>query len=93
MGRRKNREKKYMYSRNRIALIKSSGEEISLEEWLEIRNKSPICKRCKRFVGCNNLTMDHIVSLSKRWPNTTFPILKLYADTAILQKGIKFRNG
>ncbi len=40
------------------------------EEWLEIRDKSPMCSMCGRFVECDNLTIDHIISLSDGGENS-----------------------
>jgi len=46
----------------RRALTKN---KISQEEWLKIRNASPMCPACGRFVECENLTMDHQIPLKR----------------------------
>lgn len=44
---------------------KKAKNSLKPKEWLTIRNTSPICPMCGRFVGCEDLTIDHIIPLSK----------------------------
>lgn len=44
--------------------------DLTTKQWLEIKNKSPICPACGKFVGCENLTLDHIIPLSKGGQHT-----------------------
>lgn len=37
--------------------------KITEDEWKAIKYKSPICPRCKKDVGCENLEMDHIIPM------------------------------
>lgn len=41
----------------------------TVKEWLAIRDRSPICPMCGRFVECENLTKDHVIPLSKGGAN------------------------
>jgi 5-methylcytosine-specific restriction endonuclease McrA len=47
--------------RRRKLLIKDG--DLTQNQWLEIRNKSPLCPMCGRFIECENLTLDHIIPL------------------------------
>ncbi len=44
--------------------------DLTKEEWLEIQNRSPICPACGKFVGCENLSLDHIIPISKGGKHT-----------------------
>jgi len=41
------------------------GGDLTKARWMEIRDRSPICNACGRFVECENLSMDHIIPVSK----------------------------
>lgn len=43
--------------------------KFSQQEWLNLRNRTPMCLACGRFVGCENLTIDHIIPISKGGSN------------------------
>lgn len=59
-------DKRFPNRHNRIKYIRaeSSRKEISKHEWETIKNKSPMCPMCGMFVGCDNLTKDHIIPRS-----------------------------
>ena len=44
---------------------KIKGGQLTTQRWLMIKNRSPLCSMCGRFVECQNLTLDHIIPLSK----------------------------
>lgn len=49
----------------RRALEINAVGEFDKDEWLSICNSSPLCKMCGRFIGCDNLTLDHIIPLKR----------------------------
>ncbi len=54
---------------NRSKRIRETGK-ISTKDWLVIRNTSPMCLMCGKFVECEKLTLDHIIPLSKGGTHT-----------------------
>lgn len=54
---------------NRSKRMKETGY-VSMAQWIELRDRSPMCPMCGRFVGCENLTIDHIIPLSKGGTHT-----------------------
>lgn len=66
--RRKNPERylvigrSYMHIR-RKNLIKC--DKISCNDWETLINRSPMCPMCGRFVECENLTIDHVIPVSR----------------------------
>lgn len=50
------------------ALRERNGSHTRVQ-WFAIRDASPICSMCGRFVECVNLTKDHILPLSKGGSN------------------------
>lgn len=50
-----------LYNRRRAIIAEG---DLTLDQWLKIQYRSPICPMCGRFVECENLTQDHIIPLS-----------------------------
>jgi 5-methylcytosine-specific restriction endonuclease McrA len=49
--------------------------KFTLDEWKNKVNKTKgICQLCKKYVGVENLTLDHIVPINKVKPNTIYTI-------------------
>jgi len=68
----KTRRGKLMKKVNQIrhrARRKNAQGNFTINEWLEIRNRSPMCPACGRFVECENLTVDHIIPITKGGTN------------------------
>ena len=57
--------------------------DLTTEEWLEIKNKSPMCPMCGRFVECENLVLEHIIPLVLAMRNGPFFGLKLHTKNNI----------
>jgi 5-methylcytosine-specific restriction endonuclease McrA len=39
--------------------------DLTPAQWLEIKYRSPMCPMCGRFVECDKLSLDHIISLKR----------------------------
>lgn len=48
----------------------SKQGDLTPNQWLSIKYQSPICPMCGRFVECENLTLDHIIPVSKGGQHT-----------------------
>jgi 5-methylcytosine-specific restriction endonuclease McrA len=64
--RKENPEKKSAQDFRRKALKVGNGGSHTGEEWIALRNKAEgICQICRKYVGSQKLTHDHIIPLTK----------------------------
>lgn len=62
----KGKEIKRMCSRKRRALLNDVVHSFTYDEWvLKLRESQGVCQSCNEYVGIENLTLDHIIPISK----------------------------
>ncbi len=69
---RQNPTKKMILSarkQRRHALKRSLDGAFTKDQWLELRNRSPMCPMCGKFVECINLTLDHLIPITRGGTN------------------------
>jgi 5-methylcytosine-specific restriction endonuclease McrA len=59
---------------------------VKVIDWLKIRNSSPMCPMCGRWVGCENLTIDHIVPISKGGEHTIVNIQAICRKCNVIKR-------
>ena len=64
--RKRNPEKYKWYDKNRRARMNNIIHDFSSKEWLQkLKDTFGVCPKCNKFVGIENLTLDHIHPISK----------------------------
>jgi 5-methylcytosine-specific restriction endonuclease McrA len=58
------------WTARRRKYLEASSNHITAKEWAEIKRTSPLCPMCGKFVECENLSLDHIIPLSRGGENT-----------------------